>query len=139
MNLISVSGKTELWELLNRKISRGIPLEEAAVQLGIPIDEVFTYISGKLSEIDTLDFELRLVGQRAIKNALTKLTSLAKGDAREGKDFESTDLEAAKALAKLGVDALKMARTSKAKKTGSDGQPDLFDSSQDQWQLKKIE
>ncbi len=88
--------------------------------------------------VDTLNFELRLVGQEAIKKALTKLTKLARGDARIGQHFESTDLEAAKALAKFGIDALKLAKTGAAKEKDADGD-DLFDRAESAWDLKKIE
>jgi hypothetical protein len=151
---ISLSDAEKKVQRLNRKISRGIPLDEAAVQLGIPIEEVFSHVSAKLSEIDTLNFELRLAGQGAIKKALRKLSKLASGDqrvsgtlflgadgkSRESQNLVSDDLEAAKALAKFGIDALKLARSGKiARDTGDAADEDLFDRSTNPWDLKKIE
>lgn len=90
--------------------------------------------------IDTLNFQLRLVGQGAIKTAMAKLTQLAKAEARVGKDFESTDLEAAKALVRFGLEAVKAAKLKPG--SGDDGEvapKDLFDQQSGPWQLKKIE
>lgn len=150
---ISLPVTSENWQRLLRKISRGISLENAAIQCGIPVEEVFSFVSSKLSEIDTLNFELRLVGQNAIKRSLTKLSKLAAGDQRardtveygdDGKPIRSTsfgpdDLEAAKALAKFGMDALKLSksRSLEDKKTGE--QQDLFDRATDPWKLKAVE
>lgn len=136
---ISVSEKKRDWEGLRRKISRGVPLEEASVQLGIPLEEVFSHVSEKLSEIDTLNFELRLVGQGNLKKALTKLRKLASENVREGKDFESTDFMAAQALGKLAIEALKLSKSGKGARDAGGGQPDLFDVAEDPWALKKIE
>ncbi len=138
--VISVSGKKRQWLDLERKISRGISLEEAAVQCGIPLSDVFNYVNEKMAQIDTLNFELRLIGQGALKKALTKLTELAGESARAGKDFESTDLLAARELAKLAVDALKLSRSGVAGTKREDaGADDLFDRAPDPWKLKKIE
>lgn len=136
---ISVSARKRNWQLLDRKIARGISIEEAAIQCGIPMEEVFAHVSELAAQVDTLNFELRRVGQGAIKNALDKLTKLASGDPREGKDFESTDLEAAKALAKFGIDALRLSRAGGvAKEGGGDsGEQDLFDAA-NPWKLKTI-
>ncbi len=138
MILISVRVPKRNWQLLDRKIARGISLDEAAVQSGIPMEEVLARVSKNMAEVDSLNFQLRLVGQDALKNALTKLTALAGGLAREGKDFESTDLEAAKALAKFGIDALKLSKSGGARRD-DDGERDLFDAAADPWKLKKIE
>lgn len=140
-DLISLSPKRRPWELLERKIAKGFTVEAASVQCGIPINEVFDYIKLKSTEIFALDFQLRLEGQSAIKTALAKLKELAAGDCREGKDFESTDLEAAKALAKFGIDALRLAQSGvKGGKGGGGAEPDddLFDRSPDPWKLKEI-
>lgn len=150
---ISVSGKNRNWECLNRKISKGINLETAAEQAGIPLEEVFSYISGKLEEIDTFNFELKLIGKNAIKRGLTKLSKLAADGQRtrgttdyddEGKPVRSVtfgpdDLEAAKALAKLGIDALKLSRAKVAEDKKGAEQGDLFDAASDPWKLKKVE
>lgn len=108
--------------------------------MGIPHEEVFSYVSERMGLVDTLNFQLRLIGQGAIKNALTKLSQLASEDVREGKNFESTDLMAAKELARLGIEALKLSRSSLGKRDEDDAQKDLFDlANPDPWKLKKIE
>lgn len=131
---------------MKRKISRGISVEDAAAQTGIPVDEVFEYVFNGMKEVDTLNFQLRLIGQGAIKNALTKLSELAAGSERLASEtngpssvsFASVDLEAAKALAKFGIDALKLARAGNAPRD-DEIKKDLFDPTQDPWKLKKIE
>ncbi len=74
-----------------------------------------------------------------MRKALTRLTELAEQGAREGKDFESTDLIAAQALAKLAIESLKLSKTGSLKDAGDGEQKDLFDLSQDPWKLKKVE
>lgn len=120
------------------------------------MSEIYQYIKEKMGEVDTLNFELRRVGQEAIKEALTKLIELASGGQRPSETCEisfgeegpekkieklvSDDLEAAKALAKFGVDALKLARSGRAPRDSDSGQTDLFDGDiNGPWQLKKIE
>lgn len=148
---ISVSGKNRNWECLNRKISQGISLEDAAIECGIPLNEAVAYISDRMTAVDTLNFELRLIGQNAIKNALTKLTELSQGKQRissisnagdnRGRKIQaltSDDLDAAKALAKFGLDALKFSRSTMPSQDNSQ-EKDIFDSTRDPWKLKKIE
>lgn len=127
-------------------------MEDAAVQCGIPIEEVYQYVTDKMSQVDTLNWELRLKGQEALQHALKKLTKLAQGKQRISSQSESMgpgmnsstgyaadDLEAAKALAKFGIDALKLANIGKApKEKERDGQPDLFENA-DPWRLKQPE
>jgi hypothetical protein len=132
-----------------------VPLEEAARQAGIPLGEVYQYVEDRSITIDTLNFELRLAGQRAIRKALTKLSKLATGGQRPTETSEtvkgdgyselttekltSDDLEAAKALAKFGIDALKLARSGGAKDDSGGKQTDLFDKQPNPWSLKDIE
>ncbi len=140
---------------MGKKISRGISIEEAARQTGIPIDEVYIYVSNGLKQVDTLNFQLRLIGQGAIRNALTKLTELAAGTQRASETEETVmgdagpertveklradDLDAAKALAKFGIDALKLAQSGKAPRDDDKTQKDLFDVAENPWELKEIE
>lgn len=97
-----------------------------------------------MGEIDRLNFELYMRAHGAIKTALTKLKKLAGADQRVtsksagGKSigYNSDDLEAAKALAKFGIDAMRLARTVRSKDQ-SPGSQDLFDKAPDPWDLKK--
>ena len=131
-------------------------MEVAAVQCGIPIEEVYQYVTDRIGKVDTLNFELRLVGQDAIKNAIKKLRTIAKGGQRACESEElcmdpmgspmktveklnSDDLEAAKALAKFGIDALKLAKAGAAPRKDEPNSPDLFDAKSDPWKLKKPE
>lgn len=89
-----------------------------------------------------------------MKNALSKLATLAKGEQRtrgvtdyddEGKPTQSRtfgpdDLEAAKTLAKFALDAFKLAKVSAV--AAGDSGDDLFDKSRkekDPWDLKPVE
>jgi hypothetical protein len=150
---ISVDGPKREWQSLQKKISRGTPLEEAAAECGIPLEEVFQYITDRSAKVDTMNFELRMFAQGAVKNAMAKLSKLAEGEQRvrsqtdfddEGKPVHSKtmgpdDLEAAKTLARFALDALKLARVGGAPR--SDSPEDLFDKSADDnpWALKKVE
>ena len=89
-------------------------------------------------QVDTLNYELRLISQKALKNSLTKLTELAAGEAREGKDFESTDLQAATVLAKIAMDAIRICKVGAASRSGDSSPQDLFDAT-NPWALKAIE
>lgn len=110
------------------------------------MEEVFSYVSNRMTEVDRLNFELYMRAHGAIKTALTKLKNLARGGQRisskaaggKSAGFNSDDLEAAKALAKFGIDAMKLARTGGAKDRDP-GDKDLFDGAPDPWELKKIE
>lgn len=113
------------------------------------MEEVFTYVSERMADVDTLNFQLRLVGQGALKSALKKLHALAQGQDRlsshssgdTSESFASVDLEAAKALAKFGIDALKMAKSGLPEKDDdSNVRKDLFElAAPDPWKLKKID
>lgn len=109
------------------------------MQVGIPLSECKDYISVKYAELDTLNFELRKWAQTGLKTALTKLTKLANGDGRCAKDFESTDLKAAEALAKISMDALKLSASGQGVKSPQDAAKDLFDTANNPWKLNKVE
>jgi len=117
-------------------------LEEAAQNVGIPLSDCIDYIKKKEENYRTLDYELKKAGQEALKNALTKLTELAMGRPRytEGEEkLESTDLLAARELARTAIATIKLSKDS-ATRSKDDGQKDLFDSSgDDPWILKTIE
>ncbi len=135
---ISLKGPKRDWQSLERKISKGMSVDAAARAAGIPVEEIYTYISEKLGTVDTLNWQLRLIGQAGLKNSLTKLTELAKGDARMGK-FESTDLIAATALAKVAMEAIKLSQTGKAPRDDDKTPPDLFDGKADSpWKLDEV-
>lgn len=103
--------------------------------------------------LDTLDFQLRLMGQEAVRQALAKLSVLAAGGQRvagrftvdadggekESEKYVSDDLIAARELARFGLNALKLSRGNPGKEGGGSGEPDLFDSSTNPWNLKKVE
>lgn len=57
-----------------------------------------------------------------------------------GQSLASDDLEAAKALAKFGIDALRLSKSGLTQEDkDSQVKRDLFDISHDPWKLKKIE
>lgn len=113
-------------------------VEDAARASGIPVEEIYARITEGLGQVDTLNYQLRLIGQAGLKNSLTKLTELASGDARMGK-FESTDLLAATALAKIAMEAIKLSQTGKAPREADKTPGDLFDAKADSpWQLDEI-
>ena len=133
---MSVEPPKRNWQSLERKISQGTSIEEAAVEAGIPLEEVFDYVSGRLKAADTLDWQLRLVAGRALETSMTKLMELAEGEERFGQNFESTDLLAAKELARIALAAMKLTKASAAKQK-SDTSPD--DDIFDRWKLNKMD
>lgn len=135
---ISVEGPKRDWQALERKISEGISLEQAAVDAGIPVEEVYARVTEGLKRTDDLNWQLRIIGQGSLKTSLAKLTKLANGGERMGKDLESTDLLAAKELARLGMQAIKLSMAGQAPREGGNGQKDLFDRREDPFDLKKI-
>lgn len=116
-----------------------MPIEEAARQAGIPLEEVFAYVTARLGKVDTINWQLRLIGQESLEKSLKKLQKLANGGARIGLNFESTDLEAAKALAKIAMEAIKLSMKGGAgRDADTAAQKDLFEAA-NPWDLKKIE
>lgn len=114
-------------------------MERAAVEAGIPLDEVLAHISEELAKVDPVNMSLRLMGQKALKNGLTKLTKLASGQERIGKNFESTDLLAARELVRASLVAIKMSQTGNAPRDAGPSQRDLFDTAAaDPWDLEKV-
>lgn len=113
-------------------------MDEAARQAGIPIEEVYQRVTERSGQVDTLNWQLRLIAQSSLEKSLTKLTQLASGEARVGKDFESTDMLAAQALAKLAIDAIKLVKLGAAKTEAKGEKDDLFDA-MGPWKLRKIE
>lgn len=118
-------------------MSIGIPLDQAAASEGIPINECNDYLNKKAKEFNSLNYELRKAGQEALRQALTKLTELANGDAREGKFFESTDLLAARELARTAIAALRLSKTEPVEKEPKPGEQGEFDFGP--WDLKAID
>ena len=115
-------------------------LEDAARQAGIPLEEIYEYINARLGKVDTINWQLRLIGQRGLEKSLTKLTELAAGDSRIGQFFESTDLLAARELARISMEAIKLSQKGAAPRSDSEnGKPDLFDSAADPWDVNKPE
>lgn len=136
--VISVGDSKRDWQALERKISKGIGLEKAAEDAGIPLEEVYARISNGLKQVDTLNWQLRLVAQRSLEKSLDKLTELAEGEYRLGKHLESTDLLAAQSLAKIAIESLKLATRGQAPRPpGGEGSPDLFDKRDDPFDLRK--
>lgn len=118
-------------------MSKGVPLDQAAASEGIPINECNDYLNKKAKEFNSLNYELRKVGQEALKQALMKLTELSNSNAREGKFFESTDLLAARELARTAIAVLRLSKTEpveKAEKELGQGELDFGP-----WDLKTIE
>lgn len=62
------------------------------------------------------------------------------GPERTSQKLVSDDLDAAKALAKLAIDALKLSKSGLTERDAdSETRKDLFDLAQDPWNLKKVE
>ena len=139
----SVEAPKRDWEGLARKIRNGMPIRQAIISCGIPEAEALEYVLKAMPKPTEISYELKLLAERALEVGVNKLVTIAEEGPRYSGQFETvnnSDLIAAQALAKLGVEVLKMsvaqnpevkARTSKATL-----QLDLWDS-QGAWELKK--
>lgn len=118
-------------------------MEQAARESGIPLEEVFAYINSRLATVDTVNFQLRLVSQRALEKSMKAFEDLIEEGVRYGGEgsMESVDLKAAQALAKIAMDGIKTAQKGEAprNKPGDDPGRDLFDIPENPWDLNDIE
>lgn len=122
------------WQGLARKVAGGKPLEQAAVEMGIPFDEVLAHARDRMAHGDALPYQMQLVGQNALAKGVEVLEELAGAGPRNKEFDQDTDLRAASELARIGIAALRMAqrpaaRAAKAKEAAAAaaGQRDLFD------------
>jgi hypothetical protein len=126
-------------------LSEGAPLSIAIEALGITLEEAQTYIESRLQNVSVSTFALRETANGALTTAIEKLTKLA-GEAPRRTQFDqklyNTDLDAAKALARIAIDALKVSGGTKdpAKQQSGSSQPDLWDVQRTNWDdLRKPE
>jgi hypothetical protein len=145
------------YQALDRKLGKGMPLEEAAISVGIPLEEAQEYAGKRLRNVDARGYQLVAVASEALRAAMAKLTQVAEEGPRyaeteyndEGKPIRSrtphhTDVDAAKALAKIATDTLKLAAGVQIAERAAAGgakvsvQLDLWDSPGN-WTLKKPE
>lgn len=142
LDTISVPGPKRDWQALERKISSGKTVEKAASEAGIPLEEVFAYINNRLDKVDTINFQLRLISQKALKKSLDALEEIVDEGGRHygvgGGD--ATDLKAAQTLAKIALDSLKISQKGEAPRKPEDKPPsDIFDLRPNPWVLNEIE
>lgn len=136
---------------LERKLARGKTLEQASLETGIPLEEAKAYIEKRReSAKETEDDALLLFSNEALQTALKTLKRAANDQERmssegfgEGRytSYATTDVEAAKALLKAGLDARRMLEKKKSSaKLGpmAQGIVDLFDATSP-WSFKKPE
>lgn len=155
------------WQALDRKLASGMLLDDAASVCGIPLEEAQRYVDKRLQNGDDAKMQMRVIGTTALACAAKRLMEIASEPPRERMErlrrafrevegeaaaldnalnvkvtLYNTDLDAAKALAKLGVDLMKMAGPPPAPKSGAGGklsvQLDLWDNPGN-WNLKKPE
>lgn len=114
-------------------MSQGWPLEEAAEAAGIPIEEARDWAKDNLKQSDDTDIQLKLAAQNSLKAALDKLSQVMAEGPREScaeLPLMNTDLDAAKTLARISLDAIKLCKTTATQKGDGPpggGDPDLFD------------
>lgn len=137
-------------------------IEDSAIACGIPIEEVIERATGAMAVGEATQWQFLLVAQRAIACGLSTLEKIAKDGPRyemsdggidqhgmpvSPEKLHNTDLEAAKALATLGINAAKVAigfniktrQISNLKPVGGQAN-DLFDLlAPNPWDLKKID
>lgn len=119
--------KEKKWQELARKISQGHSLSDAAEQLGIPEEDAIKHASEQIQHVESLGFEMRQVAYGCLKESLAILKAVANEGPR---NIESSncDVDAAKALARLAMDAIKMSKTiGNDPKAGEGAKKDLWD------------
>lgn len=132
------------WQILVRKVERGVTLEDALEQSGIPQEEFEDHIKERMA-LGTLDDALlQLTASHAIKVGVQKLVEIAgegprysetrrEGDSVTTTTPISTDLDAAKALVAFGLKTKSMAQVAALKTIAAKGgkaeelPPDLWD------------
>lgn len=145
VTLKSVSERQRLCEGLERKLAQQKSLEQAAEEMGVPLNHAEEVLQGvRLSRAKTSDDHLELFAAEALKTALHTLKKAMKEGNREvsvghgeGSFTKEAviDVDAAKALLRAGLDAQKIldrrrARAKSADGKGGDrlpGERDLFD------------
>ncbi len=131
------------FQSLGRKLARGKTLQEAASESGLTLDEAREYLD-RIHQED--DQTLRAFADEALRAGLSRLKDAVKEKERivgeghgEGRytNFATTDVAAARALIRAGLDARKLLRLSKkdrqAAPPGHEDR-DLFDTP---WEFKK--
>jgi hypothetical protein len=139
-----VEPKKREWQLLVQKIDRGVTLEDALEQTGIPFDEFEAHLAERMKAGAVDDAMLHVTAGFAIGVGVRILSKIADAGPRyeeierEGTSSRtmkplSTDLDAAKALLAFGLKARTMTAVSKLRKEGGATgsvkvQVDLWDS-----------
>lgn len=127
-----------------QKIERGVSLEDALEQTGIPIEEFEAHLKVRMQFGAVDDAMLNFTAMFAIKTGVNKLADIvAEGPRMKTKEIQgdvmivnepiSTDLEAAKALVAFGLKAKAMISAKLLRSSNDSGekgrviQPDLWD------------
>lgn len=157
MTAISVSGSKEVWQSLWAKIARGKSADQAAIECGLPLEDVHAALKEhreRVGEFD--DHTLRMAAAEALSHGLSRLIKVANeepgapevitSDDRKGKAMivkvQRADVQAATALVRFALESrklLKLSQLGAAKMPG--GARDLFDagdeSSLGPWSFKE--
>lgn len=133
--------QTRDWGAFEAKLAAGKLVEQAAAEVGIPIDEAKAHLELRRTHHVVDDDSLRVLAAEALYHGMTTLIGLAKliegrresVTTREGQGedaasstikFDFPDLGAAQELVRTGVKLRQMLGTAKAV---AGGQRDLFD------------
>ena len=142
------------YKSLQRKLRRGVLLEDAALEAGIPLAEATAWVEKlRADEAGTGDERLLLFSNDAINTGIATLKAAIKEKSRvvAQADFQGSsersqvlDVDAAKALLKFGFDARRMIdkRKHSARVTAAveQGAADLFDlAASSPWRFKERE
>ena len=154
MKPLYAKGMSPDYKSLQRKLRRGVPLEDAALEAGIPLDQAQAWVEKlRADEAGTGDERLLLFSNDAINTGITCLKAAIKEKNRkvsegfgEGMSVREAviDIDAAKALLKFGFEARRMIdkRKHAAQVTAAvaQGASDLFDlAASSPWRFKERE
>lgn len=108
------------WRSLEAKIRNGITFADAVSQAGIPETEAAEYLIARLGSKPAVSGEIKILAEQALKVGLKTLIKIAEEGPRiasretdaaggsTGITPISSDYDAAQALTKFGIDAIKL-------------------------------
>lgn len=115
-----------------------MPIEEAARASGIPMQEIVERAKEAMRNGEATAWQLKIIAQRSIQKGMETLESITNEGCRTGNGLYNTDLDAAIALTKLGIETMKLyMKYPVIKENAKTGEAirDLFDM-MNPWKLK---
>jgi hypothetical protein len=115
------------WQSLGKKLRRGMPLEDAAIQAGIPIEEAREWAKQEVMQHETDCVTLHRTSLSMLEVGFRKLEQIANDGPRHAA-ANNADLDAAKELVRASIAIQRLTgAVPKGGPRGKEGPRDLFD------------